>query len=199
MNDTITVRGFVATDVRLFTTATGLPIANFRLASTDRRLDRETQKWVDAETNWYNVKAYRHLAQNAAASIHKGDPVLVTGRLRLRQWTNEEGRSGTAPDIEADVIGHNLGWGTAYFQRPASQRRSAAAEAADGTAGGPLTGVRLAAQELADMADSSEEVPDPDGQSGVTDSDDAPEAARPDADLQLVNTATGEVLDGQPF
>ena len=94
----------------------GLPITSFRMATTSRRFDRAEEQWVDGETNWYTVTAFRGLAQNIAASIEKGQRVLVIGRLRVRDWEHGE-RTGTIVEIEADAIGHNLAWGSAVFTR----------------------------------------------------------------------------------
>ncbi|MEO9246405.1 single-stranded DNA-binding protein [Citricoccus nitrophenolicus] len=130
MSEHITVRGFVATDPTTRTTPSGLAVGNFRLASTDRRFDREQQAWVDGATNWFTVNMFRQLSTNVAASLSKGQPVLVTGRLKVRQWQNEE-RSGTSVEIEAETIGHDLTLGTAFFNRAVG--RTAPAE---GTPGG---------------------------------------------------------------
>ena len=124
MNDTITLRGFVATDVRTTTADSGLAIAGFRMCTTERRLDRETGLWVDGNTNWYSVSMFRQLATNAGVSIHKGDRVIVTGRLRVRQWATDSGRSGTSVDIDADAVGHDLMWGTANFRRSIAEKTS---------------------------------------------------------------------------
>ena len=120
MSDTITLRGYVATELRQNTTDNGLAVASFRMCTTERRYDRDAGSWLDGQTNWYAVSLFRQLATNAAFSIHKGDRVLVTGRLRLRQWATEDGRSGTSADIDADTVGHDLMWGTASFRRTVS-------------------------------------------------------------------------------
>lgn len=116
MTDTITLTGLVATEPKHLTTSEGLPITSFRLASTQRRYDRNAQSWVDGETNWYTVTAFRRLAANAANSVAKGQRVVVTGRLRLREWQSGE-RSGMSVEVEADAVGHDLTWGTAIFSR----------------------------------------------------------------------------------
>lgn len=116
MIDTITLTGIIATDPRTVTTEAGLDIASFRLASTIRRYDRATDTWSDGETNWYTVTAFRAIAGNVAASVKKGDRVLVTGRLRVRPWQNGE-RSGTTVEIDADALGHDLRWGRSTFTR----------------------------------------------------------------------------------
>jgi len=116
MTDTITITGLVATEPRHIVTSEGLPITSFRLASTQRRYDRSAQKWIDGDTNWYTITTFRHLAANAASSLKKGERIIVTGRLRIREWNNGE-RSGLNVDVEADSLGHDLAWGSSSFTR----------------------------------------------------------------------------------
>ncbi|WP_368496736.1 single-stranded DNA-binding protein [Herbiconiux sp. A18JL235] len=116
MPDLITVTGVVATPPRHVTTNSGLEITSFRLASTQRRYDREQNKWVDGETNWYSVSGFRHLALNLVGSVQVGQPLVISGRLRVRTWDNGE-RTGTSVDIEAEAVGHDLARGTAVFTR----------------------------------------------------------------------------------
>ncbi len=113
----ITVQGNVATDVRHLVTDAGVHLAKFRVAATRRRFVRATGEWVDAGTSFYSVTAWKFLAQNAAASLRKGDPVFIVGSLRVRDWTSDDGRSGTSADIDADALGHDLNRGVATFQR----------------------------------------------------------------------------------
>lgn len=127
MSDTITVRGFVATDVRSTTAESGLAIAGFRICTNERRYDREAGTWFDGQTNWYAVSCFRQLATNTGVSIHKGDRVIVTGRLKVRQWVADDGRSGTSVDIDAESVGHDLMWGTANYRRNVHDRVSTGA------------------------------------------------------------------------
>ena len=116
MSELISVAGLVATTPRHLVTQDGLPITSFRLASSQRRFDRSQNKWIDGETNWYTVTGFRQLAINASTSVSKGDRILVTGKLRVRDWDNGE-RAGTSVEIEAESIGHDLSWGNAVFTR----------------------------------------------------------------------------------
>ncbi len=116
MTDTITLTGLVATAPKHIVTSEGLQITSFRLASTQRRFDRAEGKWVDAETNWYTITAFRHLAANVIGSVLKGQRIIVVGALRIRDWDAGE-RSGTTVEVDADAIGHDLGYGTAAFTR----------------------------------------------------------------------------------
>ena len=119
MTDTIAVSGVVATTPRPIGSSDDLKITSFRLASAQRRFDKSRDRWVDGETNWYTVTAFRQLASNVANSVVKGDRVVVTGRLRIRDWENGE-KSGTNVDVEADAVGHDLAWGTTSFTRVSS-------------------------------------------------------------------------------
>ncbi|MGW8483889.1 single-stranded DNA-binding protein [Microbacterium sp. NPDC055903] len=117
MNDTLTIRGFVGNDPQPSMTSTGVPVLNFRVGSSRRRFDRHTQSWIDAGTNWYAVSAYRQLAEHAKASLRKGDPVIITGRIKFREWENANGAKGASLDLDAEAIGHDLQWGTSNFMR----------------------------------------------------------------------------------
>ena len=134
MTDTITLTGVVATTPKNFVTSDKLRITSFRLASAQRRFDRSQQRWVESETNWYTISAFRQLADNVTRSIAKGERVIVTGRLRIRDWTSGD-RTGTNVDVEADSIGHDLSWGTSVFTRTVIVAASPAPEPAAEGAG----------------------------------------------------------------
>jgi single-strand DNA-binding protein len=130
LSEIVTVSGLVATTPRHLVTQDGLPITSFRLAASHRRFDRKENKWIDGETNWFTVTAFRQLAINSAGSVSKGERVLVTGKLRVRDWDNGE-RAGTSVEVEADAIGHDLTWGTATFTRTVLVREPDPAEDLD--------------------------------------------------------------------
>ena len=118
MNDTmITFSGWVGGNVELARTTTGAAVATLRVGSTPRRLKDGT--WEDQETIWYSVKAWRTLAENVAASVQRGQPVLVTGRLVAETWDKPDGTSATRHVVVATSIGHDLARGRAEFSRPA--------------------------------------------------------------------------------
>jgi single-strand DNA-binding protein len=146
MSDTITVTGLVATTPRHLVTGEGLPITSFRLASTQRRFDRKENRWVDGDTNWFTVTSFRQLANNIVGSVSKGQRVVVTGRLRVREWQTDDKR-GTNVEIDADAIGHDLSWGTAAFVR--SVASSIAQDAVPGET------------DAAEPQDPQEEAPEP--------------------------------------
>jgi single-strand DNA-binding protein len=116
MADKVTITGLVATTPRHIVTADGLPITSFRLACSLRTFDRVKMEWTDGETNWYTITSFKQLAINVGGSISKGDRVIVTGDLRIRDWDNGE-RAGTSVEVEATAIGHDLSWGSSVFTR----------------------------------------------------------------------------------
>lgn len=97
--------------------------ASFRLACTPR-INRGGD-WSDGETTWLTVTCFRSLAENAASSIRKGDPVLVVGRLRTQVWT-KDGVPQERMVLEALTVGHDLTRGTSAFHR--SERSPASGE-----------------------------------------------------------------------
>ncbi|NGN68030.1 single-stranded DNA-binding protein [Streptomyces sp. A7024] len=117
MNETIvTVTGRVATPVEFRTTQSGVPAARFRIAATERRYDQEKGGWGDGHTNWYTVWTWRQLAANVTASVAVGEPVVVQGKLRLREW-EYEGKRHTEARLDALAVGHDLSFGTTAFHR----------------------------------------------------------------------------------
>ncbi|WP_353828379.1 single-stranded DNA-binding protein [Agromyces sp. SYSU T0242] len=169
MTDHVTVVGVVGNDPRHNVTATGLPITNFRLASTRRYFDRETGSWADGETNWYTVASFRQLALNAARSLRKGERVVVHGRLRVRAWETGE-RSGTAIEIDADAIGHDLSWGVAVYSKTTGSKLVDAGGADEASAGAASSDGGSASDTAASAWDGADGWPtgiDGDGSTGI--------------------------------
>lgn len=120
--------GYVAREPRFRITTRGIPSVSLRVACTPRWVDRETGEWTDGETSFVTVLCWRTLADNVAKCLHKGEPVLVKGRLHVRPY-EKDGASRLAVEIEASSVGHDLARGVASFQRP---RRPAAENATPG-------------------------------------------------------------------
>ena len=119
MAETVTVRGTVATSPRHLAPEAGVPITSFRLVTNDRRRGRRSGASVpDAQSNWFTVTAFDELAVSAAACIARGDPLVVAGRLCVRDWEGEQ--LGVTVEIEAEAIGHDLTWGRSEFTRSAA-------------------------------------------------------------------------------
>lgn len=117
VNETqVTMIGNAVEDPVLRFGKSGQPFVTFRLASTVRRRDPGTGEYVDVGTNFVTVLAFRQLARNVAESLRKGQPVVVSGRLRVNQWQAGE-RTGTSVEIDATTVGHDLSRGIASFTR----------------------------------------------------------------------------------
>ncbi|GAA4372054.1 single-stranded DNA-binding protein [Nocardioides caricicola] len=124
MNDTtITLQGWLGSDVEL-RRAGDVPVASFRLACTPRRFNRRTENWSDGVTQWYTVSAWRALGENAATSLRRGDPVVVTGRLHVRTYVNKEDVEVVVFEVDATHLGHDLSRGTSAFTRTPKQEQA---------------------------------------------------------------------------
>lgn len=167
MMDTVTIVGKVATDPNQAQTGGGVAVTNFRLASTHRRFDQSAQAWVDSGTNWYSVAAYRQLGEHAKASLRSGDSVIVTGRLRIRNWESN-GKSGTSVDIDADAIGHDLRWGTTAYLRASRTTPTSEAPAAANDTHGDTRGDEESAPLVLDTAWAETDTPAVDEEATAT-------------------------------
>jgi single-strand DNA-binding protein len=92
-------------------------VANFKVASTARRWDKNNNRWTDGDSLRVRVNCWRRLAEGVVASIKVGDPVVVHGRLYTREWTTEDGQRRTAYELEAVSVGHDLARGVGVFRR----------------------------------------------------------------------------------
>ncbi|MEU4239944.1 single-stranded DNA-binding protein [Actinoplanes sp. NPDC026619] len=114
--------------------SSGSLVANFRVASTARRFDRDNNRWVDGNNLRVRVTAWRRLAEGVASSIAVGDPVIISGRLYTRDWTDENNNPRVAYEMEAFSIGHDLARGRGQFFRNKSAQATGAVEDAESEA-----------------------------------------------------------------
>ena len=114
-----TIVGNLVEDPELRFTNTGIAVANMRVAVTQRI--QQDGEWRDGETSFFKVNVWRGQAEHLADSLAKGDRVMVTGRLRQRNWETPEGERRSVTKIEADEVGASLKWATAKVER-AQQR-----------------------------------------------------------------------------
>ena len=114
MDANVSFTGNLGTDVEM-KTGEGWRGARFRVAHTPRVMRQG--EWVDGTTTWLSVHVYGRLADNCAASLHKGDPVMVTGRLRTRNWIDDEG-SHAQLIVVASNVGPDRSRVSAVCRRP---------------------------------------------------------------------------------
>jgi single-strand DNA-binding protein len=135
MSETVvTVVGNVATQPELRQTSAGVPVTRFRLATTERRYDRASDRWTDGHTNFYTVWAWRALGENVCGSIAMGEPVIVQGKLRVVQ-REDKGQSYLSASIDATTVGHDLNRGTSAFRRVFKARNELADRSPDAMGG----------------------------------------------------------------
>ncbi|HSH62452.1 MAG TPA: single-stranded DNA-binding protein [Acidimicrobiales bacterium] len=126
----ITLVGNVTRDPELRYTASGQAMAKFGLAVNRRWQNRQTQAWEEA-TSFFDIVAWREMAENIGESVQKGARVVVTGRLEQRSWESQEGDKRSTVEVVADEVGPSLRWATATVVR--NERRGGG----EGGASGP--------------------------------------------------------------
>ena len=105
---TITVVGNLVDDPQLRYTASGAAVASFRVASTPRFMDRQTNEWKDGDSLFLTCNVWRQAAENVAESLQRGMRVIVNGRLRQRSYETREGEKRTVYEVEVDDVGPSL-------------------------------------------------------------------------------------------
>lgn len=113
----ITIVGNLTSDPNLRFTPSGAPVANFRVASTPRTFDRQTNEWRDGEALFVDCAVWRQYAEHVAETLTKGMRVIVQGRLKARSFETREGERRTAWEIDVDEVGPSLRYATAQVQR----------------------------------------------------------------------------------
>ncbi|WP_050668989.1 single-stranded DNA-binding protein [Luteipulveratus halotolerans] len=113
----VTITGNLVGEPEMRATKTGEPLASMRVAVNARRKDPESGAWVNYATSFYNVSAFNRMAINALNCLHKGEPVLVIGELKVREYTGQHGETQRSVDITAEHIGHDLSQGRSQFRK----------------------------------------------------------------------------------
>ena len=113
-DNTVTFVGNLTRDPELRFTTGGKGIASFGLA-VNRRY-QQNGEWQE-KVSFFNVTAWDQLGENCAASVTKGDRVVVTGRLEQREYDTKDGEKRNVVEIVADEIGASMRWATLSIQR----------------------------------------------------------------------------------
>jgi single-strand DNA-binding protein len=133
----IDLAGFIASEPSFKRLDSGTSTAKLRVAYTERRFNRETGEWGDGPTSFVTVLCWRTLADNVAVCLRKGEPVLVRGRLRIREYQDKEGSPRSVTEVEASSVGHDLSRGVAHFSRTRRAPGETAAESTEAQAAAP--------------------------------------------------------------
>ena len=115
----ITIAGNLVDDPELRFTPAGQPVAKFRIASTPRYLDKNTNEWKDGDSLFLTCNVWRQAAENVAESLTRGMRVIVSGRLRQRSYETKEGEKRTVYEVEVDDVGPSLRNASAKVNRVA--------------------------------------------------------------------------------
>lgn len=115
MSNSVTLVGNLTRDPELRYTPSGAAIAKFGIA-VNRTYTNRNGESVE-QTDFFNVNAWRQLAEHIAESLHKGTRVVVTGRVQSRSWETEDGQKRTVIEIEADDVGPSLRWANAQITK----------------------------------------------------------------------------------
>lgn len=113
----ITVVGNLVADPELRFIPSGAAVANFRIASTPRVFNRESNQWEDGEALFLTCNCWRQMAENVAESLTKGMRVIVNGRLKQRSYQTREGENRTVFEVEVDEVGPSLKYASANVTR----------------------------------------------------------------------------------
>ncbi|MDJ1131675.1 single-stranded DNA-binding protein [Streptomyces iconiensis] len=117
----ITVVGNLVDDPELRFTPSGAAVAKFRVASTPRTFDRQTNEWKDGESLFLTCSVWRQAAENVAESLTKGTRVIVQGRLKQRSYEDREGIKRTVYELDVDEVGASLRNATAKVTKTAGR------------------------------------------------------------------------------
>jgi single-strand DNA-binding protein len=131
---TITIVGNLVADPELRFTSSGQPVATFRVASTPRIRDAATNEWKDGDSLFLTCNVWRQAAENVAESLQRGMRVIVSGRLRQRNYETKEGEKRTVYEVEVDDVGPSLRNASAKVTR--AQRSGGGYGGAQGGQGG---------------------------------------------------------------
>jgi single-strand DNA-binding protein len=104
----LTVVGNLVDDPQLRFTPAGQPVATFRIASTPRFLDKQSNEWKDGDSLFLTCNVWRQAAENVAESLQRGMRVIVSGRLKQRSYETKEGEKRTVYEVEVDDVGPSL-------------------------------------------------------------------------------------------
>lgn len=122
----ITVVGNLTADPELRYTQSGVPVANFTIASTPRTFDKASGEWKDGEALFLRASVWRDFAEHVAGSLTKGMRVIAQGNLRQRNYETKEGEKRTSIELDVQEIGPSLRYATAQVTRASGQQAAGA-------------------------------------------------------------------------
>lgn len=137
-DNTCTIIGRLSRDPELRFSASGTAVCSFGIAWNPRRKNAQTGEWEDGDTSFFNCTAWRQLGENIAASLVKGNRVIVTGTVSVRQWDDKDGNKRTSVEIDVEDCGPALRWDQASVER--AERSTSGRGSGGGRAPDPVYG-----------------------------------------------------------
>ena len=116
----ITIIGNLVDDPELRWTNGGAAVAKFRVASTPRSFDKQTNEWRDGDSLFLTCSVWRQAAENVAESLQKGMRVIIQGRLKQRSYEDGQGVKRTVYELDVDEVGPSLRSATAKVTKASS-------------------------------------------------------------------------------
>ena len=101
MSFPVTFKARLGADPEITFSANGSAVARMRVVTNARRL--VNGEWEDTDTSWWSLTAFGRTAEAAVEQLHKGDLVLVTGKIKQREW-EKDGVKRTSADVVADDL-----------------------------------------------------------------------------------------------
>lgn len=117
MTNNITVIGNLAADPEIRYTPQGKAVTEFTVADTPRRFDQQSNSWVDGEPNWWRVVVWDRYANNVAATLKKGDQVIVYGEQKTSRYKDNNNEDRTSAKLNAVHVAPTLQFATAELTR----------------------------------------------------------------------------------
>jgi single-strand DNA-binding protein len=179
----VSLIGFVATQPRKIRTKTGTPTVSMRVGWTPRAVDKSTGEWSDLPSSFATVWCYRKVAEHASVCIRRGEPIVLRGTLRVREYTDQNGQRRSSVEITAESIGHDISRGISTYSKLAARAEPTADEYEQSLAAGernPLPG---------DVEHAADDARDHGGDSGEESMN------VEDADMDQVDTGDAELAD----
>jgi single-strand DNA-binding protein len=113
----VSLIGFVATQPKKGRTKTGITTLSMRIGWTPRTVDKTTGEWSDLPSSFATLWCYRKVAEYASVCIRRGEPIVVRGTLRVREYTDQTGQRRSSVEITAESIGHDISRGISTYSK----------------------------------------------------------------------------------
>lgn len=124
----ISLTGFVATQPKKGQTKGGTQTVSMRVGWTPRAVDKTTGEWTDQASSFLTVECYGKLAEHAGLCLRRGDPIVVRGNMRIREYVDQNGQRRSAVEVDANSIGHDMWRGISTLSKLPTRKEMTAEE-----------------------------------------------------------------------